>query len=190
MRIRDLVLVLLVLPPCSAIAATKPAHISATVCPSSLGSAEQIACLQTQNAVLKAQIEHRDLAQKLDNPDGKKVVRRQIVALPTVLSTFAVDGEPAQAVLTWAGLDGGALTVRTGQELPHGWQVVSINQGRVVIQRGRERHVLFLANGVSATTAAPQSTEGGNGTPAIGGDATQFVPPFPTMAPITRPAMP
>jgi type IV pilus biogenesis protein PilP len=189
MRLRDLALVLLVLPSCSALAAKKPTSFE-PVCSASLGPAEQIACLQTQNAVLKAQIEHRDLAQKLDNQNGKPI-QRQITSLPSVLSTFAVDGGKAQAVLTWSGPDGGTLTVHQGQDLPQGWHVDTIDQGRVVIQRGRERHVLFLAGGVPATTDAPQSDAGGSRSGSMGPGATQIVPPFPAYGQqIMRPATP
>jgi len=186
MRLPKLLMSLLFVLPVSVMAGPHDVHHAAPVhrvqqtCPASLGPAEQIACLQTENAVLKTQIEHRDLVKKLDNPDGK-VTDRQIASLPVVMSTFAVNGK-SQAVLSWAGQDGGVLTVTPGQSLPQGWTVAEIDQGRVVIQRGKERHVLFLTGGAPAVTAQA-SGEKPNlalnpALPPSSGQPTQ-VPPFP-----------
>jgi hypothetical protein len=166
-----------------------PVHQVQQTCPASLGPAEQIACLQTENAVLKTKIEHRDLVQKFDNPDGK-VIDRKIASLPMVMSTFAVNGK-SQAVLSWAGQDGGTLIVSTGQDLPQGWKVEEIDQGRVVIQRGKERHMLFLAGGVPAVNA--QTRVDGlnpvfNPAPQTPNHQLTQVPPFPVGQ--TNPAQP
>ncbi|OIQ69790.1 type IV pilus biogenesis [mine drainage metagenome] len=133
-----------------ALSAASVATALAAPCPASLGAAEQISCLQTQNAILEAQIKHKDLAEKLTGPlkDTRKL------DLPVVSSTFGV-GEQSWAVLSWAGTGGGALTVRPGQSVPGGWTVASIDQGRVTLRQGKITHVLLLAGNVSGE--APKS---------------------------------
>lgn len=156
-----------------------------STCSPKMGPAEQIACLQTQNAVLKEMIQNRDLYKKLD--DGEKSASKRNLPLPLVMSIFG-SGHKVQAVLSYVGQGGGALTVSVGDDLPDGWKVDQIGNGRVRIVKGRVSHILLLANGapeqrgpeivgLGASTLAPAA-----GRPT----ATVSVPP---MSPFLPPAM-
>ncbi len=92
----------------AALPVAAPVTASAMTCPAKLGPAEQIACLQTQNAILKELIASKDLVKKLDGDTAKP---RQL-DLPVVLSIFGVDGHVQHLLL----LSGGPST--TDQERP------------------------------------------------------------------------
>lgn len=124
-----------------------PAMTQAATCSPKLGPAEQIACLQTQNAVLKELIASKDLYKKLAGDETKP---RQL-SLPVVLSIFGAN-DKVRAVLSYAGTGGGSITVAPGGRLPDGWQVKSIDKGEVVIAKGKVSHLLLLSGG-----APPQS---------------------------------
>lgn len=150
-----------------------PLVAGAVTCSPKMGPAEQIACLQTQNAVLKELIQNRELYKKLDDHAEKKTSRH--LPLPLVLSIFGV-GQKVQAVLSYAGQGGGSLTVTVGDELPDGWRVQSIGNGRVQIAKGRLSHILLLANGAPAQQA-PESINLGLTPPPAPTPATSPVAP-------------
>lgn len=136
----------------------------------SMETAEQIACLQAQNAALKIRIEHKDLADRL----AAKVDTRAL-GLPSVQATYGVGGA-LKALLTWSGHGGGTLVAGVGETVPGGWVIDSIESGKVVIRNGSTRSTLLLANGVSGDSAPV-------GAQAFGG----AVQPVPTGAPGSNP---
>lgn len=162
-------------------------------CPASLGVAEQIACLQGANAVLKAQnallqeqVQRKELVKKMEG-DG---AQSRALGLPDVMAIFGA-GERIHATLAWTDAkgQGGALTVSPGDVIPGGWRVEHIGNGRVMIRKGAASHVLLLASGEAVTTAqttasllppAPQNTVFG-ATGGAGGVTT--VPPMPPSLP-------
>lgn len=113
-------------------------------CPSSMEPAEQIACLQALNATLKAQIEHKELADKL----AAKTDTRGL-GLPSVLATYGV-GSARKATLAWPGSSGGALVASVGDRIPGGYTVAEIGSGKVVLQSGSARSTLLLSGGLSS----------------------------------------
>ncbi len=159
--------------------AALPVAASAMTCPAKLGPAEQIACLQTQNAILKELITSKNLVKKLDGDETKP---RQL-DLPVVLSIFGVDGR-VQAVLSYAGAGGGTITATPGMQIPGGWTVKSIDQGRVTIAKGKVTHLLLLA-GAPAASDRPQTGTLSTSAPVQGGAplAGSTIPPFPVQPP-------
>jgi hypothetical protein len=163
-----------------ALMAAGTAH-AALVCPDKLGPAEQIACLQTQNAILQQMIQTKELYKKLDG-DKEKPKQRQL-DLPVVLSVFGAEGH-VQAVLAYAGSSGGSLTVSPGDTLPDGWRVASIRNGRVTIARGGESHILLLSGGAPAQSETTVAGVGSlnvsspSGVPAFPAAGVTSVPPF------------
>jgi len=159
------------------VAVSGAASAQAMTCSAKLGPAEQIACLQTQNAVLKEMIATKELYKKLDEGDKKP----RVLDLPTVLSIFGASGR-VQAVLSYAGTGGGQVTVAPGDSLPDGWRVASIDNGRVMISKGKVSHLLLLSGG-SPEQSAPTVSASPSTLPSISGVASPAttVPPFPAM---------
>ena len=161
-----------------ALAMALPAASQAATCSDKLGPAEQIACLQTQNAVLKELIASKELYKKLDEAGDKKP---RHLSLPTVLSIFGAHGT-VNAVLSYAGTGGGSLTVKPGSHLPDGWQVRSIEQGQVVIAKGKVSQLLLLAGG---SPQQPVSAPSPGIATAMPQGSVMQAPPFPATAPVS-----
>lgn len=152
-------------------------------CPSSMEPAEQIACLQALNATLKAQIEHKELADKL----AAKTDTRGL-GLPSVLATYGV-GSARKATLAWPGSSGGALVASVGDRIPGGYTVAEIGSGKVVLQSGSSRSTLLLSGGIASDA---QTGSGGFAAgmpaPAQQSSANPYsAPPMPGFG-ATRPA--
>lgn len=135
----------------AALTCSIPAMAHAATCSPKLGPAEQIACLQTQNAVLKELITSKDLYKKLEGDETKP---RQL-SLPVVLSIFGAN-DKVQAVLSYAGTGGGSITASPGGRLPDGWQIKSIDNGSVVIAKGKVSHILLLTGGAPPQSEGPR----------------------------------
>lgn len=169
MSIRKAVMVL-----ASAVSCALPVVAQAAACSPKLGPAEQIACLQTQNAVLKELIASKDLYKKLNGDETKP---RQL-SLPVVLSIFGAQ-DRVQAVLSYAGTGGGSITVAPGGRLPDGWQVKSIDKGEVVIAKGKVSHILLLSGGAPPQSEADRPVGLATAQAAPSGGSATFVPQFP-----------
>lgn len=123
----------------------KPAKAKSSAgCSSSMEPAEHIACLQALNVTLKAQIEHKELADKL----AAKTDTRGL-GLPSVLATYGV-GSARKATLAWPGSSGGALVASVGDRIPGGYTVAEIGSGKVVLQSGSSRSTLLLSGGIAS----------------------------------------
>jgi hypothetical protein len=162
----------------SAFSCALPVIAQAATCSPKLGPAEQIACLQTQNAVLKELIASKDLYKKLE---GDETTPRKLT-LPVVMSIFGAN-DKVQAVLSYAGTGGGSITVAPGGRLPNGWQVQSIDKGAVVIAKGKASHLLLLSGGAppQSEAARPMGLATAHAEPF--GGSMSAAPPFPGFMP-------
>ncbi|OIQ97803.1 hypothetical protein GALL_201280 [mine drainage metagenome] len=159
-----------------------PTVARAESCPSSLGTAQQVVCLQEQNAVLQQRLSNAQIAQalaKLQTGDGAPA---RNLGLPDVAAIFGRDGV-LHAMLTWqdaSGNEAGSLDVRSGAVLPGGLRVDKVEPGRVVLSDRHQTHVLLMSGGPGhgATSSSPS---GGSGAAL-----STAIPPVPTLPDVPR----
>ena len=155
-----------------------PVPTLAASCPSSLGTAQQVVCLQEQNAVLQQQLSNAQIAQSLAKLNGGSLGRN--LGLPSVSAIFGRAGK-LRAMLTWLDADGnaaGSLDVSAGATLPGGLAVVKVLPGRVVLSDGHHTHVLLMAGGGGngSRSAVNARADAAAPTPSIAAGA---IPPLP-----------
>lgn len=144
-------------------------------CPSSLGVAQQVVCLQERAAVLQQRLSNAQIEQTLSKLNGSATTARGL-GLPAVAAIIG-RGEHLRAMLAWQGVDGssaGSLEVTAGDVLPGGYTVEKILPGRVVLaDANHQRHVLLMNGGGGAqSTPAPHAA-------AVGNQPASAIPPVP-----------
>lgn len=173
MRIRDLLIV-------SSLAASPLAMAG---CPPSLGIAQQVVCLQQENAVLQQRLANAQVEQSLAKLSSAASPARDL-GWPQVTMIYGSPGRE-KAALLWVDASGqsqGTLVVADGDRLPGGMQVESIASNRVVLRRGKSEHVLLMGSASEkSSTAAPAQPAAAY--PSSAFSATQIPPP---PAPLTQ----
>jgi hypothetical protein len=148
----------------TALCSSAPAFANAKACSSSMGTAQQVVCLQEQNAVLQQQLSNAQIEQTLSKIDGGSLARN--LGLPSVAAIFGRAGH-LHAMLAWqdaSGASAGSLDVSAGAVLPGGLRVDKILPGRVLLSDGHHTHVLLMSgggvNGTGSTSAPPAGALG------------------------------
>ena len=162
----------------AAVCASSVVAASAEDCPSSLGTAQQVVCLQEQNAILQQRLSNAQIEQTLSKINGGSTSRD--LGLPSVSAIFGRAGK-LHAMLAWqdaTGAQAGTLDVVAGATLPGGMRVEKIEPGHVFLSDGHRTHVLLMS-GSSAGSSGSASNES---TPPTAGFMGGVVPPLPSAA--------
>lgn len=152
-------------------------------CPSSLGPAEQIACLHVQASILRAELANAQLARQLALTDVSGTGKRSL-PLPSVVSIYGM--ARLQAVLEWqngAGVVQGSIVVSPGDRIPGGWVVRAIEPSSVRISKGHLAHTLLMQGSSSNRKSTEPTVEPALNGPTIPLSSVPLSPPGDTPGP-------